>query len=57
MAGKSSGGGKHTENPPPKTSPPVKREAGQGLHSSSPTKRSLAGSVERHIEPRKTPKK
>jgi hypothetical protein len=53
----SGGGGKRTENPPPRTSPPVKREAGQALHSPSSTERSLAGSVERHIEPRKPPKK
>jgi hypothetical protein len=53
----SGGGGKRPENPPPKTSPAVKKEAGQGLHSPSPTERSLAGSVERHIEPRKPPKK
>jgi hypothetical protein len=54
----SSGGGKRTENPPPKTSPKVKQEAGKALGgSSSARERSLAGSVERHIEPRKPPKK
>lgn len=53
----SGGGGKRTETPPPRTSAPVKREAGQGLHSPSKTERSLAGSVERHIEPRKPTKK
>lgn len=50
-------GGKRTENPPPRTSPPVKREAGQELRSGNKTERSLAGSVERHIEPRKPPPK
>ena len=47
MAQKPSGGGKHTENPPPRTSAPVRREAGQGLPSPSPAERSLAGSVRR----------
>jgi hypothetical protein len=54
---KGSGGGKRTENPPPRTSPPVRREAGQALRGGNPTERSLAGSVERHIEPRKPPGK
>lgn len=55
---KSSGGGRRTENPPPKTSAPVRREAGQALEGSpSSRERSLAGSVERHVEPRKAPKK
>jgi hypothetical protein len=50
--------GKRNETPPPKTSAPVKREAGEALKGSpSPRERSLAGSVERHIEPRKPPKK
>ena len=55
---KSSGGGKRTENPPPKTSPKVEREAGQAMRG-APTarERSLAGSVERHIEPRGAPPK
>jgi hypothetical protein len=53
---KSSGGGrKKTENPPPKTSPKVRTEAGKEMKA-APTaiERSLAASVERHIEPRKT---
>jgi len=51
-----SGGGKRYENPPPKTSPKVKKEAGHALEGSrSARERSLAGSVERHIEPRKKP--
>jgi hypothetical protein len=46
------------ENPPPKTTPKVKTEAGKALEGShSPRERSLAGSVERHTEPRKPPKK
>lgn len=50
--------GKRNENPPPKTSAPVRREAGEALRGSpSPRERSLAGSVERHIEPRRSPKK
>jgi hypothetical protein len=57
MAQKSSGGGKRTENPPPKTSPPVKHAAGKALEGGNKTERQLAGSVERHIEPRKPPKK
>ncbi len=50
-------GSKRYENPPPKTSAPVKREAGQALKDGNKTERSLAGSVQRHIEPRKPPKK
>jgi hypothetical protein len=48
---------KRTENPPPKTSKPVKHEAGEALRGGNKTERSLAGSVERHIEPRNKPKK
>ncbi len=48
---------KKTENPPPKTSPHVKRTAGKELKEGNKTERELAGSVERHIEPRETPKK
>lgn len=46
--------------PPVKTSAPVRSAAGQGLRapkSLTPAqKRSLAGSEERHIEPRQSPK-
>jgi hypothetical protein len=52
-----SGGGKRTENPPPRTSRPVERLAGEKLRSGNRAERSLAGSVERHIEPRKRPRK
>jgi hypothetical protein len=48
---------KRTENPPPKTSPHVKHTAGKELKGGNKTERELAGSVERHIEPRETPKK
>jgi hypothetical protein len=48
---------KRNESPPPKTSKPVQHLAGQKLESGTKSERSLAGSVERHIEPRKTPKK
>jgi hypothetical protein len=48
---------KRNENPPPKTSPHVKHTAGKELKEGNKTERELAGSVERHIEPRKTPKK
>ena len=34
MTTKSSGGGKRTENPPPKTSPKVEKEAAQALRGS-----------------------
>lgn len=51
------GGGKRTENPPPRTSSKVEREAGQKLSGGNKTERSLAGSVMRHIEPRRPPKK
>jgi hypothetical protein len=54
---KSSGGGRRTENPPPRTSSNVKREASRELGGGNKTERSLAGSVMRHIEPRKPPKK
>jgi hypothetical protein len=54
---KDSGGGKRTENPPPRTSTKVEREAGQKLSSGNKTERSLSGSVMRHIEPRKPPKR
>lgn len=55
---KSDGVGKRTENPPPKTSSKVKKEAGKALGTSKLAReRSLAGSVQRHIEPRKRPKK
>jgi len=50
-------GTKRYEKLPPKTSKPVKHEAGQALKGGNKTERSLAGSVERHIEPRKPPKK
>jgi hypothetical protein len=50
-------GSKRYENPPPRTSAPVKREAGQALRSGNKTERRLGASVERHIEPRKPPKK
>jgi hypothetical protein len=53
---KGSGGGKRNENPPPRTSPHVRHEAGQALRGGNKTERSLAGSVERHIEPRKPSK-
>jgi hypothetical protein len=48
---------KKTENPPPKTSQPVKHLAGKKLEGGTKPERTLAGSVERHIEPRKEPKK
>jgi hypothetical protein len=54
---KGSGGGRRTENPPPRTSRPVKKEAGQELRGGNKIERSLAGSVMRHIEPRKPTKK
>ncbi|MGP8026646.1 MAG: hypothetical protein ACLPJJ_08050 [Acidocella sp.] len=57
MAKKPSGGdGKKTENPPPKTSPKVKKEAGKEMKAgATAAERSVAASVMRHIEPRKTP--
>jgi len=54
---KSSSGGKRTENPPPKTSQKVETTAGKKLSSGNKAERTLAASVLRHIEPRKTPKK
>jgi hypothetical protein len=48
---------KKTESPPPKTSPHVRHTAGKELRQGNKTARELAGSVERHIEPRETPKK
>jgi hypothetical protein len=51
----SKGGGKRTENPPPRTSAPVKHLAGEKLKEGTKPERQLAGSVERHIEPRKKP--
>jgi hypothetical protein len=57
MAKSSGGGRKRTENPPPRTSTKVEREAGQKLSGGNKTERSLAGSVLRHIEPRRTPKR
>lgn len=55
---KSSGGGKRTENPPPKTSQKVERTAAKKLGSgATAAERSLAGSVMRHIEPRRRPGK
>ena len=54
---KSSGGGKRTENPPPRTTTKVERTAGQKLSSGNKAERTLAGSVMRHIEPRSRPKK
>ena len=53
----SKGGGKRTESPPPRTSAPVKHTAGQKLGGGNKPERQLAASVERHIEPRKPPKK
>lgn len=53
---KGTGGGKRTENPPPRTSTRVESEAGKNLRSGNKTTRSLAGSVMRHIEPRKSPR-
>ena len=50
-------GGKRTENPPPRTSKPVRHTAGKKLGSGNKAERQLAGSVERHIEPRKPPTK
>ena len=54
---KSAGGGRgpRNENPPPQTNRRVEREAGQKLSSGNKVERSLAGSVLRHIEPRKPP--
>jgi hypothetical protein len=49
--------GKRNENPPPKTSPAVRHTAGKELRGGNATERQLAASVERHIEPRKQPKK
>jgi hypothetical protein len=57
MAKNKSGGGKRIENPPPKTSKPVRHTAGEKLSSGDKAERQLSGSVERHIEPRKPPKK
>lgn len=51
---KSSGGGKRVEMPPPRTTSRVEHKAGQKLSTGNKTERSLAGSVLRHIEPRKT---
>ncbi len=48
---------KQNESPPPKTSPQVKYTAGKELKGGNKTERTLAGSVERHIEPREMPKK
>jgi hypothetical protein len=54
---KSPGGrGPRNENPPPHTTRRVEREAGQKLSSGNKVERSLAGSVLRHIEPRKPSK-
>ena len=57
MAKKTSGG-KRTENPPPKTTQPVKHVASKSLSSKSSVGfvKKLAASVMRHIEPRKGPK-
>jgi hypothetical protein len=57
MATKKSGGGKRTENPPPRTSKPIKHLAGEELKGGNKPEKRLAGSVERHIEPRKPPKR
>ncbi|WP_316195575.1 MULTISPECIES: hypothetical protein [unclassified Bradyrhizobium] len=54
---KKSGGGKRYENPPPKTSRPVKHLAGEKLEGGTKPERTLAASVERHIEPRRSPRK
>jgi hypothetical protein len=48
---------KRYENPPPKTSKPVKHLSGQKLEGGNKSERTLAASVERHIEPRNKPKK
>jgi hypothetical protein len=48
---------KKYESPPPKTSKPVKHLAGKKLEDGSKPERTLAASVQRHIEPRKPPKK
>jgi hypothetical protein len=50
-------GGKRNESPPPKTSSPAKHIAGQKLQSGNKAERTLAASVERHIEPRRPPGK
>jgi hypothetical protein len=44
---------KRYENPPPKTSKPVQHLAGKKLEGGKKPERTLAASVERHIEPRK----
>jgi len=49
------GSGKRTESPPPGTSSKVEKTAGNKLSTGNKTERSLAGSVLRHIEPRKKP--
>jgi hypothetical protein len=43
---------KRYENPPPRTSKPVKHLAGKKLEGGNKSERTLAASVERHIEPR-----
>ena len=48
---------KRYENPPPKTSRPVKHKASEAMRSGNKTERTLGASVERHIEPRKPPKR
>jgi hypothetical protein len=48
---------KRTENPPPKTTRRVEHVAGQKLQTGSKAERTLAASVMRHIEPRRTPPK
>jgi len=45
------------ENPPPETSKPVKQLAGKKLKGGNKSERKLAASVERHIEPRKSPRR
>ena len=48
-----SGRGPRNESPPPRTSSKVEHEAGQKLGSGNKVEQSLAGSVLRHIEPRR----
>ena len=48
---KSSGGGKRTENPPPKTSPKVEREAGQAMRGAPATHTKVHGHRRHHGQP------
>jgi hypothetical protein len=49
-------GTRRYENPPPKTSAPVKHLAGRKLSTGDAADKTLAGSVERHIQPRRPSK-